>query len=493
MGCSDPLFWQSAVRYPLHVSNVKFVDVDFRDLMIKKRSVVQGTGELLSHLTNVELDVGNCLLRSDQYLQVGCDLRDVPYLQQTLEESVDLHNSAILFVAEVSITYMDVDASDALIAWAATIPNTRFGLLEQIIPDGETHPFARTMLAHFRKFQTPLNAVKAYSSQAAQQVRFQNLGWVGVSARNLWELWGSLDFLQPAERNALDAIEPFDEYEEFALFGCHYVLLVAENAASSNGRMTSPQSIKTPATKHASVYESENIHFHASFARYPKAKGYKRFAAALSIRSPDPTYDMIGNFAGMELNSRSNAIDVYSLASLGAQSYYAVTSSSGPQGRMCHTITDLGDTGALLVGGRTSPDTALADCWLYNRWLNIFERVDNLPAPRFRHFAVGVGEGCVLVGGGKTDSQTFAEDYSLWSRRRGWIQCTVTAEERPCPTFGAIGIALPMNSPAGIIAGGISKEDVLKQAIWRWSISGITGKVRSSPCIRQRVEHCLED
>jgi tRNA wybutosine-synthesizing protein 4 len=42
--------------------------------------------------------------------------------------------------------------------------------------------------------------------------------------------------------------------------------------------------------------------------------------------------------------------------------------SSFPSSRMCHTITDIGDEGALLVGGRTSPDNALADCWIFHKW-----------------------------------------------------------------------------------------------------------------------------
>ena len=74
--------------------------------MIKKRDIVQNTNELKSTFTNVEVPKeGDILLRSDQYLQIGCDLRNVTQLEQTLASCLDIRNCLILFTAEVSITY----------------------------------------------------------------------------------------------------------------------------------------------------------------------------------------------------------------------------------------------------------------------------------------------------------------------------------------------------------------------------------------------------
>jgi tRNA wybutosine-synthesizing protein 4 len=91
--------------------------------MIKKRDVINGTNELNSCLTNMEeLREGDVLLRSDQYLQLGCDLRDLDRLNQALESAVDIKNCLVLLTAEVSITYMNVEAADALIKWAGRLP-----------------------------------------------------------------------------------------------------------------------------------------------------------------------------------------------------------------------------------------------------------------------------------------------------------------------------------------------------------------------------------
>ena len=121
---SDPNPWQCLSKYPKACEQVKFIDVDYMSLMEKKCDVVRNTIELNAMLTNLSIpESGKVLLRSDQYLQMGCDLRDVSELSSVLASAVDLEKCLILFTAEVSITYMDVEASDALIKWASKLPD----------------------------------------------------------------------------------------------------------------------------------------------------------------------------------------------------------------------------------------------------------------------------------------------------------------------------------------------------------------------------------
>jgi tRNA wybutosine-synthesizing protein 4 len=92
--------------------------------MIKKRDTVESTIELRKALTNIEVPAeGDVLLRSDQYLQLGCDLRDLDCLDKALASIFDVQTCQILFVAEVSITYMDARYSDDLIGWASKLPH----------------------------------------------------------------------------------------------------------------------------------------------------------------------------------------------------------------------------------------------------------------------------------------------------------------------------------------------------------------------------------
>lgn len=335
-------------------------------------------------------------------------------------------------------------------------------------------------MAHFEKLQTTLKAVKKYPTVSAQEKRFQALGWSSVFARNLWELWSDSDFVTSAERRSLDCIEPFDEWEEFALFGCHYFLLVAHSAKLP---IDPKDDSRVPDTT-ATATSKRSMQIEMIYSEFPTSQGCRRFAAALPLRCHNGTYDRIGNFAGMGPSTRNNSYDVYATDQLGSLPFHSNGSDVVPGSRMCHTITDVGDLGALLVGGRSSPDNALAECWLYHKWLNAWERLDDLPRPRYRHGAVYLGDGHVLVTPGRCDSQNIADDYLVWSRRFGWTRCTYGSSGIPRATYGAIlavsGLEYPLDlrpSICGLITGGISEHGVLQQDVWEWEIRNYASEV----------------
>lgn len=122
---SDVLPWQCYHRYGDNCEDTIFLDVDYPDLMRKKRAIVLGTPELRELLGPEpyisEKDTDHVLLRSDKYCQIGCDLRELDALRQCLETFLPLSDCSVLFVAEVSITYMDTASADALIQWASSI------------------------------------------------------------------------------------------------------------------------------------------------------------------------------------------------------------------------------------------------------------------------------------------------------------------------------------------------------------------------------------
>lgn len=64
--------------------------------MLKKRVVVQGTPELNSMLSNIEVSEGDVLFRSEQYLQLGCDLRNLTALHKALAGAVDIENCKLV-------------------------------------------------------------------------------------------------------------------------------------------------------------------------------------------------------------------------------------------------------------------------------------------------------------------------------------------------------------------------------------------------------------
>jgi tRNA wybutosine-synthesizing protein 4 len=124
---SDVLPWQCLTRYPGECAGVKFVDVDFPDLIERKRQTVLSTPELLGMLTGVKEGGGlvrPVVFESEEYVQIGCDLRDLKTLQQGLTAAVgDFGECEFIFVAEVSITYMEREGADEVIRWASTVGN----------------------------------------------------------------------------------------------------------------------------------------------------------------------------------------------------------------------------------------------------------------------------------------------------------------------------------------------------------------------------------
>lgn len=123
---SDTLPFKCLARH-LTNAQVLYVDIDFPELVAVKASVIAQTPELHGLLTNPqhypEPD-DNVHYRSDQYLALGCDLRHLETLQRLFDKH-RLVDCAILLTAEVSLTYMPRESVDALIEWAALLPDGR--------------------------------------------------------------------------------------------------------------------------------------------------------------------------------------------------------------------------------------------------------------------------------------------------------------------------------------------------------------------------------
>jgi tRNA wybutosine-synthesizing protein 4 len=229
---------------------------------------------------------------------------------------------------------------------------------------------------------------------------------------------------------------------------------------------------------------SKSLHAEVVYSETANAHGYRRFSAVLPVRSPTGLDDRVGNFAGMGLNNRLASYDVYSTDTIRDQPFDFIGSST-PSSRMCHTITDIGDAGALLVGGRTSPDNALSDCWVYHKWPRVWERVDDLPQPRYRHSAIYLGSGSVLISPGRSDSRSIGSTFFIWNRRFGWKKCACSSNEMPRATYGATFTVFTNSSASeqsisgrGLLAGGISEDGVVQQEIWEWELqSSFLGQV----------------
>jgi len=134
LGCGyEPLPFRMLWKYSKLCRNVKFVDVDYPQLMLKKTDVIR-RDSLFSNLLSGEQRssaIGSSsllLLNDEKYCAVGCDLGNTEDLDRALRTELQLDSRSILFIGEVSIVYMEVEQADRLVRWAGTFKDGRYGL-----------------------------------------------------------------------------------------------------------------------------------------------------------------------------------------------------------------------------------------------------------------------------------------------------------------------------------------------------------------------------
>ena len=258
LGCGyDALPFRTMWQLPELCRNVLFVDVDYPQLIERKVQMMRAHDVFKAYLADEAAPVSlpesitaEIFFRNKNYFAIGCDLHDVHKLHNTLSMTMELMDCQSLFVAEVSITYMNTTDADTIIGWVGDFENARFCLLEQYLPDGAEHPFAQRMLDDFNKGGTPLISIMKYSSLVDQKERFLRRGFSAARVRNLWALWQDSSFLTEHERTLLDKVEPFDEWEELALFAGHYFVLEADTTADAEAEADSFQTENANETIH---------------------------------------------------------------------------------------------------------------------------------------------------------------------------------------------------------------------------------------------------
>lgn len=101
-----------------------FVDIDYEKLMVHKKNAIHNAQEIIRVLGDVELgsDQDAIQARSSRYCAVGCDLKNLEKLDDVLRSSIlPSRDCSVLFLAEVSLTYMDVKSANEVVKWASKL------------------------------------------------------------------------------------------------------------------------------------------------------------------------------------------------------------------------------------------------------------------------------------------------------------------------------------------------------------------------------------
>ncbi|KAL4919758.1 hypothetical protein BDW62DRAFT_209466 [Aspergillus aurantiobrunneus] len=462
LGCGfDPLPFILLSTDRSLCSQTTFVDIDYEKLMLNKKAAIQQASVITELLENVEFgsEESAVQIRSGRYVAVGCDLKNLDKLDHVLKNEVLPPNCAVLFLAEVSLTYMDVKSANRVVNWASKLSNdAQFCILEQFFPDGPDHPFASTMMKHFGKLGAPLYSIHEYPSLADQERRFTEAGWAHAHARSLWDLWSDDEFVDSSLRTSLDTIESFDEWEEFALFASHYFLLHASTRPGPSGRITAGAG----APSHWVDNKSDEFRIIPNCA---SPTSQRRFGALVPGGE-----GFVGLHSGWGRQTRLADTDIYSTSKESTTSHVPFPPQD-VSARLCHTITSFNENGdCLLVGGRTSPAAALKDAWVLKN--NAWHTSCDLPIARFRHSAtrVTLGPDGVLIYGGKTSDGATLDTWQLWSDNgQGWQ--TIETQEQMATPKSRFGACLGnINGTSGVLFGGIGADGTILEDFWTWRL-----------------------
>lgn len=103
-----------------------FVDIDYEKLMDHKKNTIRESEEITRVLKDAQFgESGDSLqIRSSRYIAVGCDMYNLQKLDDILRTSVlPSTDCSVLFLAEVSLTYMDVQSARNVVTWASKLTN----------------------------------------------------------------------------------------------------------------------------------------------------------------------------------------------------------------------------------------------------------------------------------------------------------------------------------------------------------------------------------
>ncbi len=433
--------------------------------------MINSSSELLNIIgeTSANSPSSGVIFKSTNYVALGCNLRELDLFTSSLESLGLSKTTTNVFIAEVSLTYMQPTDADSVIQQVATkFPRsvTHFILEEQILPAGSYHPFARTMLSHFSKLNTPLNCISTYPSMKDQINRFKHLGYRNVEAVDLGQIWDNE--ISDDVKQKVENLEEFDEWEEFYLFCQHYIVLHASTDEIFH-KIFNYGRHRVSEYKPDETIGSPNWEF--SLKKTDKLE--RKFAAADTIL--DSSILVTGGFSSTRLhdsvlitaplsrnlNEKPEANDKFQVA------HHSLTP------RLCHTITSISKHEALLVGGRTKPSKSLSDCslWKHNASTGIHEwiTVGSLPSPRSRHASVSIGQGKVLVFGGLNSRHTDESPFLLWDSKHPelWTQLSFEYNgKRPLRSKKSSAFTWNEELGMGVLIGGMNLDHQIESRVY---------------------------
>uniref|UniRef100_A0A8C3BUZ6 tRNA wybutosine-synthesizing protein 4 n=1 Tax=Cairina moschata TaxID=8855 RepID=A0A8C3BUZ6_CAIMO len=420
-------------------------EVDFPNVACQKATLIKTTKELSALVGDTEgerLGVTTAFSGED-YKLLGVDLSELSKLSTALKEAGLDNEVPTLFIAEVVLTYLENSRSDALIQWAAEhFSQACFLLYEQMHPEDS---FGRVMQQHFSQLNSALHSLSQYPDCEAQQRRFFEKGWTECSVMDMNEFFTCCT--PENEQQRVQALEPFDEYEEWHLKCSHYFVLTASKGMEPPW---TPLLSSTTVPHHHGPVRIVVGSINALVCEVrSETSGLRRYGHHSALITPNVilTTGGFGEENGQHCRMRNFHVLIKHAGYWKAGCVKKENHDKRWDERLYHTVSCLSSSLALVVGGRTSPNAALGMLWLkFPKTCNdsdpndiTVELVSLQPAAepfalRWRHSTTEVifkGEKYLFIYGGRSAVQPVLGDWYFLHTPE--ISCTVIPVEGPVP------------------------------------------------------------
>lgn len=397
LGCGyDPLPFQLLDDAKFSNRNLFCIDVDFPELMGYKCQMIHNSSELVDLVgSEHQLNEPGILMHTDTYAAMGCDLTDKQlYCKQLEFFKANNSTTTNIFIAEVSLAYMTPNTSNEIIETSSKFSNSHFLILEQLMPAGPNHPFAKRMINHFKKMEAPLQCVEFHPTISDQIERFRRLGYKYVNARDLLSCW---DLVDAETKKRVESVEAFDEWEEFIYFGQHYINLHATNQ----------KDVIVYSKDYVQLYESldkSNDDYYFKVNMEVDSSFQRKFHSCLSFEN--------AKFATSGTN-QSRLADTISLSG----DILDVVTPESFKGRNSAVAVTVDDN-VYLIGGRRIPGIGLKEFWKLSKNADSYkwEEMESMEVGRVKHSAIPYKSGILVFGGSSGEGFLY---YSI--ENRTWI------------------------------------------------------------------------
>ncbi|KAI8900359.1 S-adenosyl-L-methionine-dependent methyltransferase [Globomyces pollinis-pini] len=213
-----------------------YVEVDFKDVTMKKALTVYKNKKTNSMLENIVVENQGSEIRSKDYWLIPGDLRefDTQLLPNLISKGLDtryqqcylMYSLPTLFVSECCLIYLDSSISNQIIASITSQFNEPFLICyEQILP---SDAFGRVMLQNLKYRGIELPGIYDFPTLESHNERFLSLNWKFVQSIDINTLWKT--YIDENEKQRVQKLELFDELEEWILLNDHYCIVVASKS-----------------------------------------------------------------------------------------------------------------------------------------------------------------------------------------------------------------------------------------------------------------------